>query len=373
MDMSQATFTPLVSVLLPVYNAEAYLPLALESLLRQDYKNLEIIAIDDGSTDRSLEIIERYRQADRRISIVSRENRGLIATLNEGLGLATGEFVARMDADDVAYSMRLSRQMALFDAEPGLAMCGTGVDRLIGSRLLRGKPDPIYRAASLPILSAFFTIFIHSTVVFNRRVIPDDMLVYDPAYPHAEDFDLFRRIAGRFPLAMIDEALIAYRIHEGSVTSKHQRQMRRTHLKIVAENLERQGFSVDTSALRDIALSVTSSGIRSLALFILEVERAIAAQPTETRGAYEDGLLCFFYFLYQLIADENRPELTHEFLTRTGKWGLIRRRERYGLLPASRAPWCSRLSLAASRKADDLAQYLRSVPAATVLPRFGCL
>ncbi len=371
--MSQATFTPLVSVLLPVYNAEPYLALALESVLRQEYENLEVIAIDDGSTDRSLEILERFRRSDRRISVVSRENRGLIATLNEGLALATGEFVARMDADDVSYSMRLSRQMALFDEQPRLAMCGTGVDRLIGSRLLRGKPDPIYRAASLPILSAFFTIFIHSTVVYNRRVIPDDVLVYDPAYPHAEDFDLFRRIAGRFPVAMIDEALVAYRIHGGSVTSKHQRQMRQTHLKIVSENLERQGLSGDTSALRQIGFSVTTDTIRPLAHFVLALERTIAAQPTETRGACGDGLLCFFYFLYQLVADENRPELTHEFLTRTGKWGLIRRRERYGLLAAARAPWCSRVSLAASRKADDLAQYLQSVPAATVLPRFGSL
>ncbi|ASY66171.1 hypothetical protein SJ05684_b51890 (plasmid) [Sinorhizobium sojae CCBAU 05684] len=347
--------------------------MAIESLLRQDYKSLEIIAIDDGSTDRSLEILERLRQADRRISIVSRENRGLIATLNEGLRLATGEFVARMDADDVAYSTRLSRQMALFDEQPRLAMCGTGVDRLIGSRVLRGKPDPIYRAASLPVLSAFFTIFIHSTVVYNRRVIPNDLLVYDSAYPHAEDFDLFRRIAGRFPVAMIDEALIAYRIHDGSVTSKHLRQMRQTHLKIVAENIERQGLSDDTGALREIGLSVTSGSIRSLAQLVLALERTIAVQPTETRGAYEDGFLQFFYFLYQLIADENRPELTHEFLTRTAKWGLIRRRERYGLMPAVRAPWCSRLSLAASRKADDLARYLQSVPAATVLPQFGWL
>ncbi|HXV30860.1 MAG TPA: glycosyltransferase family 2 protein [Sinorhizobium sp.] len=362
---------PLVSVLLPVYNAEPYLASALESILRQEYERLEIIAIDDGSTDRSRAILDRYQKADRRISIRSRENRGLVATLNEGLAIAGGELIARMDADDISYPSRLSRQVALFENAPQLAMCGAGVDRLIGDRVVRGRPDPIYRPESLPILSLFFTIFIHSTVVYNRMVIPDGMLVYDPGYPHAEDFDLFRRIAGRFPAAMIDESLVAYRIHAGSVTSKHERQMRRTHLKIVAENLEREGLFDDASALAAIGDAVTSETVRGVADFLHALDTTISAYPDKRRKAYEDGALCFFYFLYQLVLGEERPELTHEFLTLTGKWGLIRRRERYGLRAGARAPWCSRLSLAVTRRVDSLARRLESVPAASVLPRYG--
>ncbi|WP_026187017.1 glycosyltransferase family 2 protein [Ensifer sp. BR816] len=365
--------TPLVSVLLPVYNGEPYLAAALESILRQDYEHLEIIAIDDGSTDRSLEILERHRAMDRRISIRSRENRGLIATLNEGLALARGELVARMDADDISYPSRLSRQVALFTEEPELALCGAGVDTLIGNRVVRGTPSPIYRPGAMHILSKFFTIFIHSTVIFNRRVIPDNMLAYDEGYPHAEDFDLFRRIAGRFPTMMIDEALVAYRLHTGSVTSKHLLQMRQTHLKIVAENLVMDGLFEDASVLREIGAAVTPETIRVVAEFIVSLERKVAAFPPELRRAYEDGLLCFFYFLYQLIADEKRPELTHAFLTRTGKWQLIRRRERYGLLAGARAPWCSRLSLAATKQVDGLARYLQSVPARRVLPQYGAI
>ncbi|WEX75326.1 glycosyltransferase family 2 protein [Sinorhizobium numidicum] len=362
---------PLVSVLLPVYNAEPYVATALESILRQTYERLEVIAIDDGSTDRSLEILERYRKVDRRISILSRENRGLIATLNEGLVLARGDLVARMDADDVSYASRFSRQVSLFEEQPELALCGTGIDTLIGDRIVRGAPNPIYRSGSLRILSMFFTIFMHSTVVYNRKVIPEDMLHYDAGYVHAEDFDLFRRTAERFPAMMIDDALVAYRIHGDSVTSKHQRQMRRTHLKIVAENLEREGLFDDTSALREIGVTITEGTVRNLADFILALDDKISAQPMETLGAYQDGALCFFYFLFQLILDEERPELAHAFLTRTGKWGLIRRRERYGLLAGVHAPWCSRLSLAAAKRADSLTRYLRSVPAATILPQHG--
>jgi glycosyltransferase involved in cell wall biosynthesis len=362
---------PMVSVLLPVYNGEPYLAAALESILRQEYRRLEIVAIDDGSTDRSLEILERYRRADSRISIRSRENRGLIATLNEGLALASGDLVARMDADDISYPTRLSRQVAHFHEQPQLALCGTGIDTLIGDRIVRGKPTPIYRPGSMRILSLFFTIFIHSTVVLNRKLIPEEMLTYDAAYPHAEDFDLFRRITDRFPAMMIDEALVAYRIHGDSVTSKHQRQMRQTHLKIVAENLEREGLFDDASALCEIGAAASHETIRASAEFILSLEGKIASCPPETRQAYEDGMLCFFYFLYRLIADENRPELTYDFLTRTGKWKLIRRRERYGLLVGARAPWCSRLSLAATKRVDALARYLQSVPAASVLPQNG--
>lgn len=359
---------PLVSVLLPVYNAEPYLGAALESILKQDYERLEIIAFDDGSHDRSLEIMRRYQQADGRITIVSRENRGLIATLNEGLALAKGDLIARMDADDISYPSRLSRQVSLFVKQPKLALCGSGIDTLLGNRIIRGTPNPIYRPASLRALSKFFTIFIHSTVVYNRHVIPQHMLTYDPHYVHAEDFDLFRRITDCFPAVMIDEALIAYRIHGNSVTNMHKRQMRRTHLEIVAENLESECLCDNPGALNYIGLAVTSETIGQAAECLLSLEDRVSALPPQTRAGYEAGALNLFYFLYQLVSDERRPELTYEFLTRTGKWGLIRRRERYGLITGARAPWCSRMSLAASNRLDAVARYLQSVPAANVLP-----
>ena len=219
---------PLVSVLLPVYNGEPYLAAALESVLRQDYERLEVIAIDDGSTDRSLHILRRYQEADGRLRVVSRENRGLVATLNEGMTMAKGELIARMDADDIAYPTRFSRQIALFQEQPRLGISGTGVDRLIGDRVVRGTPNPIHRSADWHVLSMFYTVFMHSTVMYNRNVIPADMLTYDATYVHAEDFDLFRRITREFPAAMIDESLVAYRVHDESVTNKHRRPMRRT-------------------------------------------------------------------------------------------------------------------------------------------------
>lgn len=362
---------PLVSVLLPVYNGEPYLAAALESILRQDHDRLEVIAIDDGSTDGSLEILRRYQSADDRIAIVSRENRGLIATLNEGLAMAKGNLIARMDADDISYPTRFSRQVSLFTEQPDLAISGTGIDRLIGTRMVRGTPNPIYQSGQWGILSMFFTVFMHSTVMYNRNVIPEDMLVYDASYVHAEDFDLFRRITARFPAAMIDDSLVAYRIHEGSVTNKHKRQMRRTHLRIVTENLERNALMNDPHVLDDIGVAVTPDTVRRAADFILSLQGKIEALPAATSPSYDDGMLCFFYFLYQLINDEEQPRLTHDFLTRTGKWQSIRRRERYGLRAGAYAPWCSHLSMGVTRRLDALARYMQSVPAKMVLLNNG--
>ncbi|EPE94254.1 glycosyltransferase family 2 protein [Rhizobium grahamii] len=362
---------PLISVVLPVYNGERHVAAALESILRQDYRRFEVIALDDGSTDGSLEVLRRYRNGDDRIRIVSRENRGLIATLNEGVALAKGDLIARMDADDISYPSRFTRQVALFAQQPQLAISGTGIDQLLGNRVVRGRPNPIYQTGDWHILSMFFTIFLHSTVMYNRNVIPGDMLAYDAGYVHAEDFDLFGRIARQFPAAMIDESLVAYRIHSDSVSSRHKRQMRRTHLKIVAENLERQSLCDDPGALHDIGVAVTPETVRRAANCILTIERKIAEQSGRSSSSYAHGILCFFYFLYQLIIDEQRPELTHAFLTQTGKWQLIRRRERYGLLSAAYAPWLCRFSDGATRRMDLMARYYQSVPARTVRPLQG--
>lgn len=361
---------PLVSVLLPVYNAGPYLAAALGSILRQDYDRLEIIAIDDGSTDNSLQILQKYRKSDNRISIISRENRGLIATLNEGLAVARGELVARMDADDVAYPWRLSRQVDVFKQQPDLALCGAGVDFLLGNRIVKGLPDPVFKDNPLYILSIFFTIFMHPTVVYNRNIIKGDVLYYDENYKHAEDFDLFRRLTDRYPAAMIPENLIAYRIHGDSVTNRHKREMRMTHLKIVAENLEREGLTPNTRDLRDVGDAVSTETVRRAAGWILALEERISGLPAETRPSHAAGALNLFYFLYQLVSDEMQPPLTHEFLTRTAKWNLIRRRERYALRAGAYAPRFSLVSMSATKQVDALSRYLQSVPAAAVLPSY---
>src|SRR5690606_24519669 len=126
---AHAANEPLVSVVLPVFNGASFIEAALGSILNQTYRNLDVIVIDDGSTDATAALV-RVAETDRRLRFVSRENRGLISTLNEGLGLARGDLIARMDADDIAYPERIQRQVDTFLARPELAITGTAIETL---------------------------------------------------------------------------------------------------------------------------------------------------------------------------------------------------------------------------------------------------
>jgi glycosyltransferase involved in cell wall biosynthesis len=124
---------PRVTVLLPVHDAERFLAEAVESVLAQSFRDFELLAIDDGSRDASAEILGDFARRDRRVRVVHRPHQGLIATLNDGLALARGELIARMDADDVALPRRLELQLARLDREPSLVCIG-GAFEVIDAR-----------------------------------------------------------------------------------------------------------------------------------------------------------------------------------------------------------------------------------------------
>src|SRR5213082_3006291 len=119
--------SPVVSVLMPVYNAQRYLPAAVESILGQTFRDFEFIIIDDGSTDRSGEILRKFAAEDPRIKLISRPNTGYVVALNEALSCASGEFVARMDADDISLPTRFERQVAYLREHTDCVLVGTNV------------------------------------------------------------------------------------------------------------------------------------------------------------------------------------------------------------------------------------------------------
>jgi glycosyltransferase involved in cell wall biosynthesis len=328
---------PLISVVLPVYNGGRHLEPAVRSVLEQDHRAIDVIVIDDGSTDDSLTVLQRLAAADPRMRIVSRENRGLIATLNEGLDLARSPLIARMDADDISYPARFSRQLALFQARPDLAMCGTDFHILLGDEgpldsMTEARPDE-----DLPILSQFFTAFRHSTVMFNRAVMAPELLRYDRSYPHAEDFDLFRRISAAHPVAIVREPLLAYRMHPNSVTERASGQMRRTHLRILSENLERMGVRVSAPAL--MALDAPPPLVLDQMVELYEQVCALTRRaPEPVRSAFELGRDTFFFFLREMAMSEYGMGFACDFLDRTEGWRRMRRREAYALKALRRAP-----------------------------------
>jgi glycosyltransferase involved in cell wall biosynthesis len=229
--MSSAA-SPRVSVLLPVYNAAAFLRPAIDSILGQSFADFALLVLDDGSIDDSAAIAAGY--GDPRIRILpTAQNQGLARTLNRGLAAARGELVARQDGDDVSHRERLARQAALLDADPRLALVGTQVD-VIGEdgaptgRQLRFPCDDSRLRRQLRLRNCFA----HTAVMFRRAVIAG-LGGYDPSFRYCQDFALWSRLAAapeHHGLANLPEVLGYYRVHG------HARMSDRMKWRRVVEN-----------------------------------------------------------------------------------------------------------------------------------------
>lgn len=234
------TARPRVTVLMPVYNATAYLKDAVASVLRQTYADFELLIIDDGSTDNGPVILETF--TDPRIRLIrNRNNQGLIATLNEGLEQATGQdYLARMDADDVCLPDRLERQVRFMDENPSVGLCGSWLESF-------GTADP--QLWSPPVDDAgircsllFESVIYHPTVLFRKTLLDDAAVRYAPDYPHAEDYELWTRLMDQFRFANIDQVLLRYRLHADSVGAREASTQQRSADRVRQHCLRRLGI-----------------------------------------------------------------------------------------------------------------------------------
>jgi glycosyltransferase involved in cell wall biosynthesis len=207
----------LVSVLLPVFNGDKYLSEAIESILNQTYINFEFIIINDGSTDNTLTIIENYRVKDNRIVVISRENKGLVASLNEGIRIANGSYIARMDHDDISLPTRLEEQIKFMDSNQ-LDICGTYVQLFNKSKDLKVWEYPqIDNDIKFTLMS--FSTFAHPSVVIRKEVFKS--LKYED-YNYGEDYKLWTDIAkSDFKMGNLCRVLLRYRWHDQQISKKY--------------------------------------------------------------------------------------------------------------------------------------------------------
>jgi glycosyltransferase involved in cell wall biosynthesis len=206
---------PLISVILSVYNGEKYLAEAIDSILNQTYKNFEFIIINDGSTDRSLEIVKSY--SDERMVLISRENRGLVESLNEGIEKAKGRYIARMDADDISLETRFEEQMTFMEADKGIGVCGTAIIGF-GEGMKEHVSTYEIHNSRLQTELLFSSVFAHPTVMIRREILLKHELKYEKESLHAEDFALWVRLAQYTKLANLKKPLLKYRILQDSIT-----------------------------------------------------------------------------------------------------------------------------------------------------------
>ena len=210
-----------VSVLMPVYNAERYVAEAVESILAQTFRDFEFIIVDDGSTDNSLAILRHYAEQDDRIRLVSRENKGLVVSLNEMIGLARGDLIARMDADDVALLERFALQVAYLNSHPEVICLGGRIREIDDrGRILADFPPIQGDSVIQENLLKGCNSFTHASVMMRR----DPLLAvggYRASMILAEDLDLWLRLGEVGRLENLPQVVVHYRVHRESVSSRH--------------------------------------------------------------------------------------------------------------------------------------------------------
>ena len=201
-----------------VYNAEKYLEEAIDSILTQTYTNFEFIIINDGSTDSSLEKIEKYMKKDERIVLISRENKGLPYSLNEGIDIAKGEYIARMDADDISLPTRFEEQIEFMENDLDIGISGTWAETFGENRKNKILKYPKYHN-ELKTRLLFSVCFAHPTVMIRKNILDINNLEYNLNYANAQDYELWNNISQVTKMANIQKVLLKYRISSNSITS----------------------------------------------------------------------------------------------------------------------------------------------------------
>lgn len=287
--------SPLVSVLIPCYNVEKYVEESLNSILNQTYRNLEIVAINDCSTDRTKEILERMAKQDSRIRLINNEeNLKLIKTLNNGIGLCNGEYIARMDADDISLPTRIEKEVGFLETNKDHDIVSTQFyafrSENPNKRSLHHSPlhDDELRAYLL-----FKSGICHPAVMIRKRVFTELRLKFGTEYLHVEDYALWSEAIYKTKIANLGEALLLYRVHKNQVSSLHEELQSENKKKVFKIHCKHLGLPMSEEYL-DIYASVAES------------------VPSHSSLSYLDK--CEDFMLSLITLNENKPFCNASYL-----------------------------------------------------------
>lgn len=306
---------PLLSVVLPAYNAEAYLESAVQSVLQQSFENFELIVIDDGSEDRTAAILEKID--DRRLRVIRHErNAGLIAGLNEGVATATGKFIARMDADDICEPSRFHRQIECLETHPEIGVLGTAV-KVIDEQGRLGVTF-VMPVSSLDVEWAMPLLcpVAHPSVMMRTDLVRR-VGGYSSAARHAEDYDLWHRLSGLTQVANLRAPLLRLRKHAASVTSA-QRDVHLDAATAVAQAVIHQRLNEEVPAavircLRSWGQTDSTFALQAAQLLSRLLKRLVCARPRPSSGrARRDAAIRIAYLARHVTGSRERVQLLRE-------------------------------------------------------------
>lgn len=251
----------LITVIIPCYNAELYLSKALDSICSQSYQNLEILTINDGSNDKTIDILNNYASKDKRIVVVNNKfNIGLIETLNKGIDLANGLYIARMDADDTCDLNRISLLYEYLIKHPDIDVVSSGnilMDQN-GYFLKKMVPKALDNLA-LKFVSFFSTPIVHAGLLAKTKVFKKNL--YNENYIHSEDYELFSRLILKdVKFGNVNLPLYHIRVNLESVSYKFETTQIQTTFSISEKNLKTYFNSSYTRELHSILINRISGG-----------------------------------------------------------------------------------------------------------------
>lgn len=267
---------PLLTVLMSVYNEPiGWLHESIDSILNQTYSAFEFIIVNDNPSRAELkELLNTYQNKDSRIVIVDNEtNIGLTKSLNKGLAIVKGKYIARMDADDISLPQRFEKQIQFMQAHPSVIVCGTQIKR-IGSKTksfpVRMKCDSLSIKAEM----LFDSSLVHPSVIIRKSVLDDNKLRYDEEYKQAQDYRLWEQLYDFGDFANLDELLLLYRISALQITSR-KRSYQRNYAVLIRKRLMNkwlQNMGVNIVLPEQISFATISS-LRNLVVKKVQDEK----------------------------------------------------------------------------------------------------
>jgi len=240
---------PKISIIMPLYNSAEYLKESIESILHQTYTDWEFIIINEfGSEDGSREIVEEYAKADKRFILIQNNTRlGISESMNRGLDIAAGTYIARMDADDISLPQRFEKQVQYLENHPEIVMCGVKVE-IFGSNPFEWKLETNTDKLSTDIL--FYSPSVHPTVMIKKAFLDKYHICYNKQYHASEDYDLFAQICQYGKIANLEEVLFRYRIMNNNATFKNNDIGMEIYSKVMKRQFQILGLEFDESDIR---------------------------------------------------------------------------------------------------------------------------
>ena len=235
--------SPIISVIIPCYNAGCYLIPAIGSILKQSLSQWESIVIDDGSTDGSVELAQSVFK-DPRIHWIKQSNAGKPATVNRAISISSGEFIALQDADDLSYPQRLEKQLQAFTNEPDLGAVFCGHDIIINNQCIAPLSTLKERKACRREINSFRLPAHDPTIMFRKNIGKE--LLFDTKLTIGEGLDFILRLGEKHPMLVLDETLYSYRVNPKSMTQQADRFLRQQLVaKVIKKACQRRGVSFE--------------------------------------------------------------------------------------------------------------------------------